>query len=106
MKTRCYCILCPKHPLYTKRKELSVLAGWQVGRGIYDPKHEAGGANVDCLEPISDAFDELHIDSEDYEFPVTAYGDGCSLTGIEGRGFEVEAICNNEEYRQEENEPE
>jgi hypothetical protein len=103
MKTTCYCILCPKHPFYAKRKELSVLTGWRVGWLIYKPEDVAGGAVVDCLEPVSYAFDELNIDPGDYEFPITAYEDGCALTGFHGRGFEIEANCDNEEYIEEDN---
>jgi hypothetical protein len=99
METECYCIYCKKHPLYEKRKELQVLTGWQVGYIILDAERY-GGENVECLSPISDAFEELWIDPEDYEFPVTAYDDGMSSTGIDEDYFKVYAICENEEYEE------
>ena len=97
MKTTCYCIYCSKHPLNSVRKGLKCLTGWDVGDFI-DSEYEDQGKKVSCLKPMSNAFDELNIDPADWKFPVTAYRDGISITGFEGRGFEISANCENEDY--------
>lgn len=96
MKTTCYCIYCPHHPLFEKRHDIKFPTGFFVGEFIREG-YEAG-VEVDCLQPDSPAFSELNIDPDDYEFPKTAYGDGSSQTGFSGHGFEIQAYCDNEEY--------
>jgi hypothetical protein len=105
MKTTCHCIYCKHHPLFEQRNELSTLTGWNVGSWILDRKYTEQGKEVDCLEPITDAYEYSVLDLdpiETYEFPVTAYGDGCSNTGfeIDGDGFELTIFgyCKNETY--------
>ena len=56
------------------------------------------GVTVNCLKPESRAFDEFDIDPELEEFPVTAYGDGASMTGFERDGITLYATCGNEGY--------
>ena len=95
MKTECHCLYCPRHPLHKKRGDIVSPTG-------YDPtKWGPGGKTgreVDCLKPVSDAFDAFDIDPEDEEFPTTAYGDGCAMTGFERDGITLYAHCGNEEY--------
>ena len=104
-KTRCYCILCPRHPLYAHRKDndIEIVTGWRAGRMIYRPEQERTGANVECLEPDSYAFDELDVDPRWLEFPITAYNDGASETAATGTGYEISATCGNETYIEEDN---
>ncbi len=96
MKTKCYCVYCKKHPLFIEKKDFKVVTGFQVGNYVSDMF--TSGRDVNCLNPISDAFDDFDIDPENYEFPITAYGDGISQTGFEGRGYIIYANCDNEEY--------
>ena len=100
MRTICYCVYCPKHPLFEKRNNLRPLTGWSVGDVIYNEKYLKQGKEVDCLEPVSDAFSELDVDPKDHLFPITAYGDGVAFTGFDGRGYEITAQCENEEYEE------
>lgn len=96
MRTICYCTYCPKHPLFEQRKSLPVITGWSVGH--YIESNVKVGRLVDCLSPASSAFDELDIIPEDNVFPITAYNDGGSETGFEGRSYLIRAYCEDEEY--------
>jgi hypothetical protein len=104
MKTTCYCVYCPNHPLHKKQNEFDVLTGWSVGDMILKQEHREYGRLVDCLNPISDAFDSGYLDiiPEDHSFPTTAYNDGGSETGFElddtGYQLKVFAYCGNEKY--------
>lgn len=103
MKTKCYCIFCPKHPLFERQKEFlrdGQISGWHAN--CFSPLNFRMdmGADVECLNPRSDAFYELNIDPEDCEFKTCAYGDGCSETGISGLGWEIDAYCGNEDYKE------
>ncbi len=100
MKTKCYCIFCKKHPLHDKQKEFKDwLTGWDVGNFI-DSKYNETCAEVNCLNPDSDAFDELDLTPSNLRFPITAYGDGFAVTGFEGNGFTIYASCKNEDYKE------
>jgi hypothetical protein len=101
MHTKCYCIYCPKHPLHLKQKEFKngALTGWSVDCWI-DSDYEETASEVECLNPISAAFSELDIYPKDFEFPITAYGDGNAVTGVEGNGFNIYAICKDETYKE------
>lgn len=99
MKTRCYCVYCPHHPLFEKRAEIEFPVGWNPVDGVWwHPKYEQAGADVECLEPVSDAFSELNVDAEDLEFEKTAYDDGNAVTGYAESSYVLLAICGNEEY--------
>ena len=96
MKTECYCIFCKHHPQHSKQNEFKDwLTGWDVGN-LIDSKYKNESAEVNCLNPDSDAFDELNLEPTDIYFPITAYGDGCVITGFEGNGFTIYATCKNE----------
>jgi hypothetical protein len=97
MKTRCYCIYCPKHPLFNRRKEFSPLTGYAPGDYI-DNRYEESGADVECLIPDSDAFLDYNIDPEDEEFEITAYADGFAQTGFVKTGIVLYAVCRSEGY--------
>jgi len=100
MKTKCYCIFCKRHPLYGQKFEEWV-AGWYPGKFIYnDHEEKKTGVEVDCLEPEHYVFDEYDIDMEQFEFPITAYGDGCALTGFSEPGIEMTTTCLNEEHEE------
>jgi hypothetical protein len=64
------------------------------------PEEQRQAAEVACLSPSIGAFDELGLDPLDFSFPITAYGDGCSMTGIRGSRYEIEAVCLNEDYEE------
>jgi len=100
MKTRCYCLYCPNHPLHSKQRDFKdILTGWWLGdfiSSVYDEQ----GRLVNCLNPVSSAFSELNIDPDDYEFETTAYSDGVAVTGIEEEGFNIFANCKNETYEE------
>jgi hypothetical protein len=99
MKTKCYCVGCKRHPLHDKRKELSPwVVGWEPDRIIFGENAKSQGAEVDCLEPVSGAFSHLVGEIDDYEYPITAYGDGCSITGFQEDGMTVVATCGNEDH--------
>lgn len=98
MKTKCYCVGCPKHPLFENRHSYVFYTGFDVGDTIWKKEDLVQGVDVDCLEPVSDAFDDLDINPKEHDFPITAYGDGCSITGFDGRGYTIVANCENEEY--------
>lgn len=103
MKTKCYCIFCPKHPLFEKQKEYwncGRIAGWHSNMPMPIGFNSEVGMDVDCLNPESDAFYDLGIDSEDCEFKITAYGDGLAETGFLGDGFGIDAYCANETYKE------
>jgi hypothetical protein len=105
MKTTCYCVYCKHHPLFEERHNLKVLTGWTVGSWILSSDYKLQGEDVDCLEPVTDAYDYSVLDLnpiEEYEFETTAYNDGCAETGFEinGDGFDLKvyANCKNETY--------
>lgn len=98
MKTKCYCVGCPKHPLFNERHDFKFYTGFYIGDTIWKEEYLIQGRDVDCLEPVSDAFYDLDISPEEHDFPITAYGDGGSITGFSGRGYEIFANCENEEY--------
>jgi hypothetical protein len=103
MRTTCYCIFCPKHPYFNKQKELMELgriSGWHSNQSMPLGFSSKAGAEVDCLYPKSDAFHELDIEPEDVHWETTAYGDGCAETGYQGCGYEINAYCGNEEYKE------
>ena len=100
MRTKCYCIFCPKHPKHNQRNQLgNPVVGFHVGDFI-NPSYDHQGSDVDCLEPISDAFEHyFFLDAEDFNYPITAYGDGSSVTGFYSvNGLTLYAGCGNEEY--------
>jgi hypothetical protein len=82
--------------LFSQRKELPVLTGWRMGR--YIESNIKVGRMVECLNPMSSAFDELDIIPEDNVFPITAYNDGGSETGFEGSSYLIRAYCADEIY--------
>ena len=96
MKTECHCLYCPKHPLHKKRGTIESPTGFEPNRFILDSKKT--GRVVNCLKPRSDAFDAFDIDPDCEEFPVTAYGDGCAMTGFERDGIVLYATCEDEGY--------
>jgi len=100
MKTKCYCIFCKNHPFNaTQNLFEDWKTGWDVGDFI-ESKYEKTSAEVDCLTPDSDAFDELNLEPKNIHFPITAYGDGYAVTGFEGNGFTIYATCKNEKYKE------
>jgi hypothetical protein len=99
METTCYCVFCPNHPLHNKRHELPYPTGWEPGKIIFGDVAKAGKA-VSCLKPASNAYDEFGIDADEFTYPETAYGDGCSETGVIGDDFTIRATCSNEGYRE------
>lgn len=100
MKTKCYCIFCKKHPLHKEQDKFKDwLVGWEPGNFI-KLEFKDQGKEVDCLEPVSEAFYELGREPEEFEYPVTAYGDGNADTGVEGPGFIIYACCTNEEHEE------
>lgn len=97
MKTRCYCVGCKLHPLHARRSEFKAwVTGWDLNKFILGDE-EIQGADVTCLNPMSDAFDDLDINPNEHEFPVTAYCD-MAETGFAGHGYNVYAICANEDH--------
>jgi hypothetical protein len=89
--------------LYSVKANLKLLTGYEPGD--YIDSTTFTGAIVECLVPIGDVFIDLGIDPEvkKEEFEVTAYGDGCSITGYidkpnEYTTIEVYASCGNEDY--------
>ena len=96
MKTMCFCVGCKKHPLHEQRDEFDWLNGWRPGRIIYEEEYKKQGIDVDCLEPGGSIFDFLS--KEDYEFPITAYGDGMAITGFSNGSMIATAYCKNEEH--------
>lgn len=95
MKTKCYCLGCKNHPLHSKRNEYQWLVGWSPDKMVFSHPY---GTEVDCLDPVSDAFDIFWEDPEDFEYPITAYGDGCAITGFQENGITLVAFCKNEDH--------
>lgn len=102
MKTTCYCIFCKKHPLHKDYMEGKLdEEGVRVPVGdslIYKPEEIAAGKEVDCLDPDSDAFYELKVEAEDFDWPETHYIDGYAGTETIGPGFEIYASCEAEDH--------
>lgn len=100
MKTRCYCTYCPNHPKFEQRHSLgSPPTGFCAGR--YIPSNFAPhGAEVDCLQPVSKAFGfPWELDPNDFDYPVTAYGDGSAESGMDTAWLTLYAGCGNEKYQ-------
>lgn len=96
MKTTCYCIYCSKHPIYDKEEKLVAATGI---RGQSVPNNfRDHGKKVECLTPLSNAFDELNLSPEELDWEQTAYADGGSYTEVDGRGYTIMAFCDNEDY--------
>lgn len=99
MKTKCYCIGCKRHPLHHRRNEAQWITGWYPGRILFLQNERWQGVEVDCLKPESIIFDEWFFDdAEDFDYPVTAYGDGCAITGFIHHGSVIMAFCGNEDH--------
>lgn len=97
MKTTCYCIGCKKHPLHEKRNEFEWLSGWSVGD--YIPfKYKEQGKQVNCLIPDGESFEQLDLDPDDFDYPITAYDDGFAATGVDTYGYTLRLYCNQEEH--------
>ena len=99
MRTKCYCTHCPKHPKFDVRHSFEYpVTGFEVHKFI-SPDFDDQAATVNCLEPFCGAIKDGTIDPEDYDFPVTAYGDGSSYTGFWNiDGLSVHAVCLAERY--------
>ena len=102
LKTDCYCIYCPNHPLFNQRHDLGQpVTGFTASKMICQSKYDAHKREVDCLEPVCEAITDGIIDPLDYDFPTTAYGDGISQTGFDQvGGLSLFAYCGNERYEQ------
>ncbi|MEO0835976.1 MAG: hypothetical protein AAFY16_08315 [Cyanobacteria bacterium J06642_3] len=100
MKTNCYCIYCPNHPKHLQRHQLGVpITGFTADRYFDQEKFKSHVAQVDCLLPICGAIDDDIISPDDFNFPITAYGDGQSQTGFFNQGgLTLDATCANERY--------
>lgn len=96
MKTKCYCIFCSKHPLYKESEKIKAVTGWRIGD--HEPKPDTG-KDVDCLEPESIALDELNLFAEELEWPITAYADGGSETGVDGNDYVISGYCAGEDLK-------
>ena len=99
MKTKCYCIGCKLHPLHDKRGKLPWYVGWDIHR-ITMRDYSDSAADVNCLKPESKFFDEFLSDPGDFDWPVTAYGDGEADTGHDAEGFTIYAVCGNEDHEE------
>ena len=100
MKTTCYCVYCPFHPSHLFQNNFKkILTGWELGDYIHE-EHNEYGKEVDCLEPVSAAFDELEKSPEDFEWRITAYGDGFADTGVIRPGYHIFANCRKEIYEE------
>jgi len=95
VKTRCYCIYCPRHPLHEQQGSMKAVSDFQPYKMIFMAE---GGADVDCLDPKSDAYESYDIDPSDEEYPYTAYGDENSVTGFTSNGITLYATCGNEGF--------
>lgn len=99
MQTKCFCIFCPRHPKFKDRHLWNdPPTGFLPGDIIWGADEYA--AKVECLLPVSSAFEEFNIDPNYQEFPITAYGDGCAMTGFSTDGITVFASCHNEDYEE------
>lgn len=97
MKTKCYCVFCKKHPLHDKANSFKeILTGWCPDYSVGD-KFLEQGANVNCLNPKSEAFEKGWLAPEIFDYPITAYGDGFALTGFWKPMLDVQACCGNED---------
>lgn len=97
MKTKCYCVGCKRHPLHSKRKEFKKwLTGYSPDSLIVTNEYENQAAIVDCLKPTSGA--DEYVDLDDFDYPVTAYGDGAAITGCDLPGLIIYANCGNEDH--------
>lgn len=99
MKTSCYCIFCHNHPKFSQRYSLGVpVTGYSPLKYNPNSDHDSHKAEVDCLEPHSPSIENGTIDPDDYDFPVTAYGDGISQTGFYNNDLVLFACCVNEKH--------
>lgn len=98
MKTKCYCTSCPNHPKFKQRHELgSPPTGFRANYSIpynFDPH----AAEVDCLKPVSQAFEDYFLEPDEFDYPLTAYGDGEAVTGYYSWWLTLNAGCDNERY--------
>jgi len=98
ISTTCYCVGCKKHPLHAQRMKFKKwVTGFTLGKIVWNEFKEQG-AKVNCLLPESNAFYELGVEPTDFKYEITAYGDGNSVTGVDGNGYEIYAVCGNEEH--------
>jgi len=97
MKTKCYCVNCKKHPLHDKANSFKdILTGWEPDRWV-GTSYQEQGVDVNCLKPESEAFDYAWLNVDGFDYPITAYGDGCAITGFCKPMIEVQAFCGNED---------
>jgi len=97
MNTKCYCLGCKRHPKHDKRNQFKKwFTGFEPGFVIIAKQFEDQGSFVNCLKVESEA-DEF-VDLNDFDYPITAYGDGCAVTGSETQGLTIYANCGNEDH--------
>lgn len=98
MRTKCYCTSCKNHPKFEQNALLGYPPTGFLPDRYIDDRYEPHAAEVDCLKPVSDAFERYFLDPEDFEYPVTAYGDGSAETGFSSNCLVLYAGCGNEQY--------
>lgn len=100
MRSKCYCTSCPNHPKFSQRHSLgNPPTGYRADRYFGD-RFEVHEAEVDCLQPVSQAFEDYLLDPTDFDYPITAYGDGEAVTGYTSFYLTIHAGCDNEQYQE------
>lgn len=83
--------------MYSKKFD-EYMTGFYEGFGILS-EFETQGMEVDCLDPVLNCHFDFGLNTLDFEFSKTAYGDGESLTFTVHNGRAVYATCGNEELK-------
>ena len=63
-------------------------------------RHSDLGKAVECLLPVSSAFDDFDLEPSDFEYETTAYDDGYAATGVDENSYRIYAACGNEEHEE------
>ncbi len=99
MEVKCFCILCKKHPLFEKRKELKCYAGSNRPTEFNSCKETMKtGVKVDCFYPTNSKIEEGRLDVEELTiYDDYHYWDGYGAMEADWDGDDVMVHCENEE---------
>ena len=99
MKIRCYCIGCPKHPLFGERDKHVSWASSLDPDYHGDEAHKKTGKEVECFNPTSSKIETGRIDVDELLFNRSLhYVDGFAEVEAVWDGDTVYVRCRDEEY--------
>jgi hypothetical protein len=99
MKIKCFAVGCPKHPLFSKRKDLEWWAGSSDPEFYGNDNQKKTGKTVNCFEPTNHKISEGRLDVDELKFSESYhYYDGFGMTIADWEGDDISVYCEREEF--------